>query len=124
MKGLLTDLLTIAGVAALIVGLFAWWLAFKAWCLGLDTETYLKKLKKEPPPGLAKLSAIQAELTEHADSIAALHESLRKLRNKINMRINREDKKPSKEVEVDSIKDPALWKAITRDKLRKEGRLK
>lgn len=57
---------------------------------------------------LAQLTKIQTELTEHADSIKSLHESLAKLRSRVGMRQLRE--KQNTDAIPDSKTDPQGWK--------------
>ena len=62
---------------------------------------------------LHELTKLQTELTEHSDSIIALHASLAKLRARIGMRKVREDANKGDGL-PDSITDPEGWKAAMR----------
>lgn len=104
------------------MGVWAWWIAARAWYVARATEDSLGKLVKEPPPGLAKLTKLEAELTEHTDSLEALHVMLRKLRARITMRDNREKKRNSESDIPDPLVDPVGYKTYMRAKLR-QGKL-
>ena len=112
-----TELSTILSGFAILVAAIAWLYAYKSWDFCRDTEQVIVKLLKQGGPGMAKLSKIEIELTEHTDSIEALHESLRKLRAKVGMRINRDAQKPTDSDIPDSAKDPAGYKRAMRLKL-------
>lgn len=75
---------------------------------------------------LKKLTEIQVELTEHADSIASLHASLKKLRSRVGMREKRarELNNGPEDTVPDSRTDPDGYKKAMRIKLRREGLLK
>ncbi len=118
-KTLLTDLLTIVGVTALIVGSWAWVMAFVTWLRMKDVHNWIVNHEKEPAPGLKKLTEIECELTEHNDSISALHTSLKKLRSRVGMRENRAQSKSNSPEIPDSKTDPAGYKTYMRHKLGK-----
>lgn len=118
-----TDLLKIALAIPTVVALLSWWYAYKCWDFCRDTEEFIKKWAKEPPPGLAKLTSIETELTEHADSLEALHASLKKLRARVGMRENRAAKTAQDSDIPDPTTDPAGYKRVMRLKLQ-SGTLK
>lgn len=64
---------------------------------------------------LRELTQLQTELTEHADSIKALHTSLAKLRSRMGMRKLRE--KENSGGEPDSRTEPQAWKEWKRQQL-------
>lgn len=112
-----TELSTIlASIGVLIAGL-AWLYAVKCWNFCRETEEYLKKKAKDPSPSMATLTQLECEMTELADSVAALHVSLRKLRARIGMRENRAAKGSTDSQIPDSTKDPAGYKRYMRLKL-------
>jgi len=111
-----TELLTVVGAIALVVGLWAWLMAFKTWLRMKDVHNWILNHEKEAPPGIKKLTKIECELTEHEDSISALHKSLRKLRSRVSMRENRSRSSSDGEI-PDSKTDPAGYKRYMRNKL-------
>jgi hypothetical protein len=70
--------------------------------------------------GLKQLTQLETEMTEHADSIASLHASLKKLRSRVGMRNLRENGLDSASM-PDSLRDPAGYKRAMRLKLFKQG---
>ena len=112
------ELYTYLAAFATLVAAISWLYAYKCWSFCRDTEEVIIKLLKERGPGLGKLSKIETELTEHADSIEALHESLRKLRSRVGMRENRAAKGTTDGQIPDSKTDPAGYKRAMRLKLR------
>jgi len=118
-----TELLTGLAVLAIVVSALSWLYAVKCWSFCRDTEEYLKTIRPETPPGLKKLTVLETELTEHADSIEALHVSLRKLRSRVGMRENRAGKKAETDATPDARTDPAGYKRAMRLKLRANGQL-
>jgi len=73
---------------------------------------------------LNKLTDIQTEITEHADSIESLHTSLKKLRSRVGMRALR-DRNAKKDDDIpDHLRDPEGYKREMRKKLRANGTLK
>ena len=112
-----TELATGFAVFATLVAALSWLYAVKCWSFCRDTEEFIKTWRKEPGPGVAKLTKIEAELTELTDSVEALHASLRKLRSRIGMRENRAQKRPTVAEIPDSTTDPAGFKRAMRLKL-------
>lgn len=105
---------TTASIIALVFGTIAVWYALTAVKFADEVRQWVTE-NNEKSVALAKLTEIQTELTDHADSIAALHKSLKTLRSRIGMRKVREDGKDSEE--PDSIKYPQEWKAWKRQQL-------
>lgn len=118
-----TTLSTIAMILTALLSIVAALYARAAWLFCKDTEAYIKSWRKEPGPGIKKLTSIETELTEHADSLAALHKSLKKLRARVGMRENRARGRTSEGEIPDSATDPAGYKRAMRLKLG-QGSLK
>lgn len=112
------ELCTGLAVFATLVAALSWLYAVKCWSFCRDTEQFIKTWRKEPGPGVAKLTKIETELTELTDSIEALHVSLRKLRSRVGMRENRASKSTTDGQIPDSATDPAGYKRAMRLKLR------
>jgi len=117
MRLFFTELLTAAGVIALVIGAWAWLMALQTWLRMKDVHNWILNHEKEPAPGIKKLTEIECELTEHEDSISALHKSLRKLRSRVSMRENRSRSSSDGETVPDSKTDPAGYKRYMRNKL-------
>jgi len=101
---------------ALLLALWAWLAAY--WAV-----RYVQS-ENEASLSLKKLTEIETELTEHADSIHSLHTSLHKLRSRIGMREHAEKKRQNGGDVPDSRTDPAGYKQAMRLKLKQEGVLK
>ena len=114
---------TIALIVTALLCVVAVFYARAAWYFCKDTEEYIKSWRKEPGPGIKKLTSIETELTEHADSLAALHTSLKKLRARVGMRENRGRGRTSDAEIPDPTVDPAGYKRAMRLKLG-QGQLK
>lgn len=71
---------------------------------------------------LKQLTQIETELTEHADSIAALHTSLHKLRSRIHMRKVNDDKKAADDGPPDPNVDPDGWKRYMNARIAQPAR--
>jgi len=118
-----TELPTILGCVAILFSALAWLYALKAWELCNRMAKYLDKIRPDKPPGLKKLTELEVELTEHADSIAAIHQSMKKLRARVGMRENRTKKNDGQAAIPDARADPAGYKRAMRLKLRAAGQL-
>jgi len=70
------------------------------------------------------LTDLQVAVTENADSVTALYESLRKLRARITMRQHRVNGKSAADGIPDSRDDPDGYKRAMRLQLRKAGTLR
>jgi len=102
------DLSTIISLFALLFAVLGVW-------YGIAAAKFVQDNNKASI-SLRELTKIQVELTEHADSITALHASLSKLRSRIGMRKLRE--KETSEGDIpDSKTDPQAWKEYMRKKL-------
>jgi len=66
---------------------------------------------------LKQLTEHEAELTDHADSIAQLNKTMKSLRSRIGMRQLRDARKENGSDIPDPKTDPAGWKAYMRAKL-------
>ena len=107
----------IAAFAVLLVGVL-WWYIVK---FVSDTEEFIRK-SNTASKSLAKLTKIEAELTEHADSIASLHQTLHKLRSRVGMReLRQREKTQDIAAEPDARTDPAGWKQHMRVKLAQKN---
>lgn len=102
----MNSLSTMISVIALVVALLSVWYAVAA-------MKYMQQYNKSSVT-LRELTKLQTELTEHADSIAHLHESLAKLRSRVGMRKLREKNKDNGDGLPDSKTDPEAWKAAMR----------
>lgn len=112
-----TQLFTIGlSISALLVAILAVYVAFRA-----QNYCYRNSAAKLSSKALTDL---QVAVTENADSLTALHESLRKLRAKITMRQHRVNgKTPAGDI-PDSRVDPDGYKRAMRLKLRQSGVVK
>jgi len=99
---------TIVSIFALLFAVVAVWYALRVAKFVVDNN--------KASTSLRALTEIQVELTEHADSIKALHGSLSKLRSRIGMR-NLREKDAAQDDMPDSKADPAAWKEAMRKKL-------
>ena len=98
----------IAG-ASLLIALFSLVYARSARHYAQHCYQYVAETN-ESSATLKQLTYIETELTEHADSIAALHTSLHKLRSRIHMRKVNYDKKAADNAPPDPNVDPDAWK--------------
>jgi hypothetical protein len=85
-----------------------------------ESDQYLRNQNKRSV-GLAQLTKLHTELTEHADAITFLHKSLSKLRSRAGMRELRA-RENGEDTAADSLRDPEGWKREMRLKLFKELR--
>ena len=113
-----TELSTILSGLALFFGIFATIMTVKCWNFCRDTEEFVKKWALQKGPSVSAITRIETDLTEHKDSIEALHVSLRKLRARIGMREHRATGSPTEGQIPDSGTDPAGYKRAMRLKLR------
>lgn len=114
MHSLSTILALFAVAASLAAAFFAW----RARRYAASCYEWVRK-NNATDLGIKQLTDIEVELTEHRDSIAALHKSLHKLRSRIHMRkVNSgaDDGVP------DPAKDPEGWKRHMNAQLAQKGR--
>lgn len=111
--------LAVAGIA-LICALFAVLVAVGA--KNISESAHLR-LDHQPSPAdvsVKQLTEIETTLTEHDDSLRALHASLKKLRSRAGMREYRARENGADAV-PDPTTDPAGYKRAMRLKLKSEG---
>lgn len=113
MNSLLTALIGVSAMVSLAAIVFSVRAAQIAW----RAHEYVNE-KNARSLSIKKLTDIETELTEHADSIESLHKSLHKLRSRIGMRKLAEERKNA---EDDGMPDPTThpeeWKTAMRAKL-------
>lgn len=107
---------TILAAAALVLALFCTLLCLVATRNAQNAADFVSQGNKRSTT-LKQLSEIQAELTDQADAIAALHDSHKKLRSRIGMRHLREQRKDDL---PDSTTDPQGYKREMRKRLQLE----
>jgi uncharacterized protein YlxW (UPF0749 family) len=109
-KRVMHSLSTAISIGALFFALFGVVLALKSAKYARDNSKASVTLRN--------LTSIQTELTDHADSIASLHTSLKKLRSRIGMRELRG--KGGNSEFPDPNTDPQAWKDAMRERIHRE----
>lgn len=104
---------TVVGLVCLLVSGIAVGVAFKT---RIETRDELVRVVKwvrnnnKASVSLKRMSKLEAEMTDIVDSVASIHESLRKLRSRVGMRKVRADRENAADVIPDSKTDPAGYK--------------
>ena len=88
-------------------------------CYGMTALKYVRRYNKSSVT-LRHLTKLETELTEHADSIAALNDTLHKLRSRVSMRTLRDKKKDNGDDLPDAKTDPEGWKAAMRLRIHQQ----
>ncbi len=116
-----TDWASWAGIAFTVVSVFCMLIACTAAGRARrDADSVAKGNKRSV--SLKKLTALEIEMTEVTDSLEAVQISLKKLRARIGMRKNREQKSLNGDGMPDPKTDPDGWKRAMRLKLHQEKR--
>lgn len=105
---------TTASLIALVFGTIAVWYALTAVKFADESRQWMVNNSTKSLT-IKQLTEIQTELTDQADSIAALHKTMKTLRSRIGMRKLREDENSSGE--PNSATHPQEWKAWKRQQL-------
>lgn len=116
----MNTLSTILSSFALVISLVGALIAIGAARTARSTERWVTTNNKKSV-GLAQLTQLNDELTEHADSIAHIHKTLKSLRSKIGMR-NLRAKDDSQDDLPDPLRDPDGYKRAMRLKLHLQGK--
>lgn len=108
---------TVFAIASPILSVVALVWALRASIYARDCFLYVKN-RNEKSETLRKLTEIEAQLTDHHDSISHLHKMLAKLRSRIGMR-DLAERRAAEQVDAapDPKQDPEGWKRYMRQQL-------